>query len=263
MREFIRSRGKITGDKIAGATGIALVAVSLLLVGCSRLDMQDQPKYRPQRPSDFFADGRSERQPVEGTIARGALDEDTAFYEGKDAAGKDIEAFPIAVDKTVILRGQQRFDVYCAPCHGRIGNGLGMIVRRGFKQPPSYHIDRLRNAPVGHLYDVISNGYGAMLNYASQVQPRDRWAIVAYIRALQYSENANINDLPQEARSRVPAVGTASSVQSAAQANEPIAPSDPDFVDFPAKPATPSGVPGAHGVGAVVTTGAGSQPERQ
>jgi mono/diheme cytochrome c family protein len=233
-----------------------VAALGLLAAGCSRLDMQDQPKYRPQRPSDFFADGRSERQPVDGTVARGALNEDTAFYEGKDAAGKDIEAFPIAVDKAVIVRGQQRFDVYCAPCHGRIGNGLGMIVRRGFKQPPSYHIDRLRNAPVGHLYDVISNGYGAMLNYAGQLQPRDRWAVVAYIRALQYSENANINDLPQEARSRVPAIGTA---PSAAQANEPITPSDPDFVDFPAKPATPSGVPGAHGAGAVP----GKQPERQ
>jgi mono/diheme cytochrome c family protein len=233
----------------------SLLIVSLALVGCSRLDMQDQPKYRPQRPSEFFADGRSERQPVDGTIARGALNEDTAFYEGKDAAGKDIEAFPIVVDKAVILRGQQRFDVYCSPCHGRIGNGLGMIVRRGFKQPPSYHIDRLRTAPVGHLYDVISNGYGAMLNYASQIQPRDRWAIIAYIRALQYSENANISDLPQEARARIPAAGAA---PSAAQANEPIVPSDPDFEDFPAKPATPSGVPGANGAGAVP----GKQPER-
>jgi mono/diheme cytochrome c family protein len=237
-------------------SGLSLAALSLLAAGCSRLDMQDQPKYRPQRPSEFFADGRSERQPVEGTVARGALEEDTAFYEGKDAAGRDIADFPIAVDKTVILRGQQRYDVYCAPCHGRIGNGLGMIVRRGFKQPPSYHIERLRDAPVGHFYDVISNGYGAMLNYASQVQPRDRWAIVAYIRALQYSENANINDLPAEARAKVPAAGAA---PSAAQTNEPLAPADPDFEDFPAKPATPSGVPGAHGAGAVP----GKQPERQ
>lgn len=241
-------------------SNVVLAAVSLLAVGCSRLDMQDQPKYRPQRPSEFFADGRSERQPLEGTIARGALNEDTAFYDGKDAAGKDIEAFPIAVDKTVILRGQQRYEIYCAPCHGRIGNGLGMIVRRGFKQPPSYHIDRLRNAPVGHFYDVISNGYGAMLNYSSQVQPRDRWAIVAYVRALQYSENANINDLPAEARAKVPAAGAGpSAAQASAEKNQPIAPSDPDFQDFPAKPATPSGVPGAHGAGAV----AGSQPERQ
>jgi hypothetical protein len=134
---------------------IILCLASLALLGCSRLDMQDQPKYRPQRPSEFFADGRSERQPVEGAIARGALDEDTAFYEGKDAAGKDIADFPIAVDKTVIQRGQQRYDIYCAPCHGRIGNGLGMIVRRGFKQPPSYHIDRLRDAPVGHFFRCV------------------------------------------------------------------------------------------------------------
>ena len=238
---------------------VALVGLSLVAAGCSRLDMQDQPKYRPQRPSDFFADGRSERQPVEGTIARGALDEDSAFYEGKDAAGKDIEVFPIAVDKGVILRGQQRYDIYCAPCHGRIGNGLGMIVRRGFKQPPSYHIDRLREAPVGHFYDVISNGYGAMLNYAAQVQPRDRWAIVAYIRALQYSQNANVNDLSADARARVPAVGQA---PIPAQANEPTVPADSDFKDFPTKPATPSGVPGAHGAGAAHGTGPGSQPER-
>ena len=265
MRKFLRQTAP-GGSPAAGPkprpTMIVMMVVSLSVVGCSRLDMQDQPKYRPQRPSEFFADGRSERQPVEGTIARGTLDEDTAFYEGKDAAGKDIEAFPIAVDKTVIVRGQQRYDVYCSPCHGRIGNGLGMVVRRGFKQPPSYHIDRLRTAPVGHFYDVISNGYGAMLNYASQVQPRDRWAIVAYIRALQYSENANINDLPQEARARVPAAGAVSAFQSAAQANEPITPSDPDFQDFPAKPATPSGVPGAHGAGAEHTTQPGSQPER-
>ncbi len=242
---------------ISKSLGVALMGLSL--IGCSRLDMQDQPKYRPQRPSDFFADGRSERQPVEGTIARGALDEDTAFYEGKDEAGKDIETFPIAVDKAVIQRGQQRYDIYCSPCHGRIGNGLGMIVRRGFKQPPSYHIDRLRDAPVGHFYDVISNGYGAMLNYAAQVQPRDRWAIIAYIRALQYSQNANVNDLPAEARNRVPAIGT---TPIPAQANEPLAPSDSDFADFPAKPATPSGVPGAHGAGAVHGSGPGSQPER-
>ena len=139
---------------------------------------------------------------------------------------------------------------------GRIGNGLGMIVRRGFKEPPSYHIDRLREAPVGHLYDVITNGYGAMLNYAAQVQPRDRWAIVAYIRALQYAENANINDLPQEARARIPAAGTA---PTRAQQNEPLVSSDPDFSNFPAVPATPSGVPGVEGAGAAPS----NQPERK
>ena len=237
-------------------SGLAVASLSLLATGCARLDMQDQPKYRPQRPSQFFADGRSERQPIEGTVARGAMEDDTAFYEGKDAAGKDIADFPIAVNKEVIVRGQQRYDIYCAPCHGRIGNGLGMIVRRGFKQPPSYHIDRLRNAPVGHFYDVITNGYGAMLNYAAQVQPRDRWAIVAYIRALQYSENASVNDLPAEARAKLPATNAPA---TAAQANEPLVPPDTDFVDFPNKPATPAGVPGAHGAGAAPS----NQPERQ
>ena len=235
---------------------VAAAVFSLVATGCSRLDMQDQPKYRPQRPSEFFSDGRSERQPVEGTVARGGLDEDTAFYTGKDDDGNDIETFPIAVDRTVIERGRQRFDIYCAPCHGRIGNGLGMIVRRGFKQPPSYHIDRLRQAPVGHFYDVISNGYGAMLNYAAQVQPRDRWAIVAYIRALQYSENANVNDLPAEARARIPGAGQGPTPESV---NEPIAPPDVDVSNFPAQPATPSGVPGAIGAGARP----GQQPERR
>jgi mono/diheme cytochrome c family protein len=242
--------------RISPIAALVLAGAALITAGCSRLDMQDQPKYKPQRPSDFFADGRSERQPVEGTVARGQLNEDIAFYQGKDAAGNDIDTFPIAVDKAVIVRGQNRYDIYCSPCHGRIGNGLGMIVRRGFKQPPSYHIDRLRQAPVGHLYDVITNGYGAMLNYAAQVQPRDRWAIVAYIRALQYSENANVNDLPAEARSRIPAAG---GQPSAAEANEPLAPPDTDFENFPAVPATPKGVPGAHGAGAAPS----NQPERQ
>jgi mono/diheme cytochrome c family protein len=237
-------------------SALTLIGASLALAGCARLDMQDQPKYRPQRPSNFFADGRSERQPVEGAVARGTLNEDTAFYEGKDANGDDIKEFPLAIDRAVLRRGQQRFDVYCAPCHGRIGNGLGMIVRRGFKQPPSYHTDRLRQAPVGHLYDVITNGYGAMLNYASQVQPRDRWAIVAYIRALQYSENAPLADLSAASQRRIPAAGEA---PSRAVQNEPITPPDEDITDFPNQPATPSGVPGALGAGARP----GKQPERK
>lgn len=242
------------------AVSLGLAAASLFLAGCSRLDMQDQPKYKYQRPSDFFADGRSDRPEVEGTIARGALTEDAAFYTGKDAADKDIDAFPVAVDKAFIERGQVKYDIYCAPCHGRIGNGLGMIVRRGFKQPPSYHIDRLREAPVGHFYDVITNGYGAMLNYAQQIQVRDRWAIVAYIRALQYSQNANVNDLPQEAKAKLPGAGTpATQEQKKLQENQPLVPTDADFYDFPHVPATPSGVPGARGAGAAKS----NQPERK
>jgi hypothetical protein len=238
---------------------LPFASLLLVLTGC-RQDMQDQPKYKPQRASDFFADGRDSRPEVEGTVARGELEEDTAFYTGKDEKGTDVDAFPVAVDRAFIERGQQRYDIYCAPCHGRIGNGLGMIVRRGFKQPPSYHIDRLRNAPVGHFFDVVTNGYGAMLNYAAQVQPRDRWAIIAYIRALQYSQNANINDLPAEARSRVPGAGQApNAAQKAAEQNQPLVPKDTDFHNFPAEPATPSGVPGAFGAGAAKS----NQPERK
>jgi mono/diheme cytochrome c family protein len=246
-------------------SAILLIGGSLLATGCSRLDMQDQPKYKAQRPSDFFADGRSGRPELEGTIARGSLDEDTAFYEGKDASGKDVDAFPIAMTdaKAFIERGHQRYDIYCAPCHGRLGNGMGMIVQRGFKQPPSYHIDRLRNAPVGHYFDVITNGYGAMLNYAQQIEVRDRWAIIAYIRALQYSQNASVNDLPTEARAQLPPAGQPMNgeMRKAMEA-EPMAPPDPDFVNFPVQPATPSGVPGAMGVGAATTYNA-QQPEKK
>jgi mono/diheme cytochrome c family protein len=242
---------------------LALATLSLLSVGCSRLDMQDQPKFKAQGTNDFFVDARDGRPELEGTIARGQLNEDPAYYEGKDADGNDIAAFPLAVDKALFERGQQRFDIYCSPCHGRLGNGLGMVVQRGFKQPPSYHIDRLRNAPVGHFFDVITNGYGAMLNYSQQIQVRDRWAIVAYIRALQYSQNASVNDLPTEARAQLPAPGQAVSPQmKTAMDAEPIVPVDNDFMNFPSEPATPAGVPGAMGVGAASGYTPG-QPEKK
>ncbi len=242
---------------------LALAGLMLFITGCSRLDMQDQPKFKAQGTNDFFVDARDGRPELEGTIARGQLNEDAAYYEGKDANGNDIEAFPLAVDKTLIERGHQRYDIYCSPCHGRLGNGLGMVVQRGFKQPPSYHIDRLRNAPVGHFFDVITNGYGAMLNYSQQIQVRDRWAIVSYIRALQYSQNANANDLPTEARAQLPAPGQAVSpeMKNAMQA-EPMAPVDNDFMNFPSEPATPAGVPGAMGAGAANGYTPG-QPEKK
>ncbi len=245
--------------RIHPVSALLLSGLGLFLIGC-RQDMQDQPKYKPQRPSNFFADGRSGRPELEGTVARGELNEDTAFYAGKDESGNEIDVFPVAVDQAFIERGQQRFDIYCAPCHGRIGNGLGMIVRRGFKQPPSYHIDRLRNAPVGHYYDVISNGYGAMLNYSQQVQPRDRWAIIAYIRALQYSQNANINDLTVEARAKVPAAGKPlTAEQQSVEKSQPLVPTDSDFYNVPHEATMPSGVPGAIGAGARKS----NQPERK
>jgi len=179
----------------------------LLLTSACRQDMQDQPKYIPLRPSEFFADGRSARPLVEGTVARGHLNDETAFFTGKGPDGKDVNEFPFPVTKEVILRGQQRFNVYCTPCHGRLGNGEGMVVKRGYRHPPTYHMDRLRQAPQGHFFDVITNGFGAMPDYAAQIPPADRWAIVAYIRALQLSQQASINDVPADARGQLGAGG--------------------------------------------------------
>jgi len=181
---------------------VAIAMAAGLLCGC-RQDMQDQPKYIPLRPSDFFADGRSERQLVDGTVARGHLDDDTAYYTGKGPDGKPLDTFPFAVTREVILRGQDRFNVYCSPCHDRLGTGDGMVVRRGYRKPPSYHIDRLRQVPNGYIFDVITNGFGAMPDYSAQIPTADRWAIVAYIRALQLSQNASINDVPAADRAQL------------------------------------------------------------
>lgn len=193
---------------------IGLVVVAALAAAGCRRDMQDQPKYIPLRPSSFFADGRSERPLVDGTVARGHLDDDAAFYTGKGPDGKFLNAFPFPVTKDVLDRGQNRFDIYCAPCHDRLGNGLGMIVRRGYRRPPSYHIERLRNAPDGYIYDVITHGFGAMPDYSAQIPPRDRWTIVAYVRALQFSQNASVNDVPAAARE---GLGAAPAVEGGAK----------------------------------------------
>jgi mono/diheme cytochrome c family protein len=184
---------------------LKLGAVVLVLasgVAC-RQDMHDQPKYIPLRPSDFFGDARSERPLLEGTVARGHLNDDVAFYTGRGPDGKFVKDFPFAVTRDVILRGQDRFNIYCAPCHDRLGEGNGKIVSRGYRHPPSYHIDRLRQVENGYLFDVISNGLGAMPDYAAQVQPPDRWAIVAYVRALQLSHNAGINDVSPQDRAKL------------------------------------------------------------
>jgi len=164
--------------------------------------MHDQPKYIPLRQSTFFADGRSARPFVEGTVARGQLRSDALLYTGK-VNGADSDVFPFPIDAQVLARGAERFNIYCSPCHGRTGQGDGMVVRRGYRRPPSYHDDRLRNAPVGHYFDVITNGFGAMPDYAAQVKPADRWAIVAYIRALQLSEHASVADVPADQRGRL------------------------------------------------------------
>jgi len=177
----------------------AVLLLAAATAAC-RQDMHDQPKYIPLRPTDFFADGRSARPLTEGTVARGHLDDDAGYYTAKGPGGKFTPDFPFPVTKDVIERGQGRFNIYCTPCHDSLGTGNGRIVRRGFRHPPSYHIDRLRQAPAGYLYDVIANGFGAMPDYSAQLQPSDRWAIVAYIRALQLSQNASINDIPADAK---------------------------------------------------------------
>ena len=178
-------------------------AAGVLSATACRQDMHNQPKYRGLRPSAFFADGSSARPLVEGTVARGTLDEDEAFFTGKvDKA--TVKEFPFPIDDKVLNRGQERYNIYCSPCHDRTGSGNGMVVQRGYKQPPSYHQDRLRNADVGYFFDVISNGFGAMPDYRAQIAPRDRWAIVAYIRALQYSQNAPAADVPGGDPTKVP-----------------------------------------------------------
>jgi mono/diheme cytochrome c family protein len=177
---------------------IVVSAISLFLSAC-RQDMHDQPKFTPLRESTFFGDARSARPLVAGTVAQGQLHDDPLLETGKTGKA-DASVFPFPVDANVVARGRERFDIFCAPCHGRTGAGDGMVVRRGYRRPPSYHDDRLRDAPVGHFIDVMANGFGAMPEYADQVNARDRWAIAAYIRALQLSEHATIADVPARER---------------------------------------------------------------
>jgi mono/diheme cytochrome c family protein len=182
-------------NKFALSTGTLLL---FALTGC-RDDMHNQPRYKPLAASEFFADHRSERPEIEGTVARGHLRIDSARYTGK-FNGEDIDQFPIPITRADIERGRERFNIYCTPCHGRLGDGNGMVVLRGYRQAASYYSDKLMKAPVGHFFDVMTNGFGAMPSYASRVQPDDRWRIVAYIRALQLSESAKLSDVPADQR---------------------------------------------------------------
>jgi hypothetical protein len=176
----------------------SLVLCVVCLVACQQ-EMANQPKNKPYSSSAFFDDGRAARPRVEGTVARGQLDIDEHLYTGK-IDGKLATTLPFPLTRQLLARGRERFNIYCTPCHDAIGTGQGMVVRRGFRRPPSYHIDRLRQAPIGHFFDVMTHGFGAMSDYAAQVPPNDRWAIAAYIRALQLSQHATLAEVPADRR---------------------------------------------------------------
>jgi mono/diheme cytochrome c family protein len=208
-------RGKLRGGALEARTGgirpirFSVTSVSLWLslafvaAGC-RQDMHDQPRYKPLAQSDFFGDDRSARPLVADTVARGHLKDDDQLYTGK-VDGQPVTTFPFPVTREVLERGQERFNIYCSPCHDRAGTGNGMIVRRGYKAPPTFHSDRARALPVGFFFDVITNGFGAMPDYAAQVGVRDRWAIAAYIRVLQLSRHATLDDVPEADRASLDA----------------------------------------------------------
>ena len=200
-----------------GRLGRLVFASALLLTAAAcRQDMHDQPKYRGLRGSTFFADGQSARPLVNNTVARGQLKEDVLLHTGKDGQN-DAEVFPFPVTEEVMKRGQERFDIFCAPCHGRTGNGDGMVVRRGYRRPPAYSDERIRETTVGHIFDVITNGFGAMPDYEAQVPPADRWAIVAYVKALQLSAYAPLETVPAGDRGKLDENRTAAAESHAAE----------------------------------------------
>jgi len=196
---------------------IATLLVVIITAGCVRErpsdnppihvnpNMDNQPKYRPQSESEFFADGSTMRQPVPGTVAQGQLRDSVEYYTGKNERGELVKSLPLQVMITmpVLKRGQERYNIFCSPCHGRVGDGKGIMVSRGYVPPPSFHVDRLRDIPDGHIFDVITNGVRNMPAYRYQIPVDDRWAIVAYFRALQRSQKGQLEDIPQPLREEV------------------------------------------------------------
>ena len=199
-----------------------LLPASVLLLGLAgcRQDMHNSPKAIPLRESVFFRNGSSARPLVEGTVARGTLQDDVSFFTGKNGAA-EVDALPFALTADVLDRGEQRFNIYCTPCHGPTGRADGMVVRRGYRQPPSFHIDRLRAQSAGYFFDVITAGFGAMPDYAAQVSVPDRWAIVAYVRALQLSQNATVADVPSQRRGELSGAPAAPAEAGAPEAHTP------------------------------------------
>jgi hypothetical protein len=191
-----------TARKIRGLNIWLCVLMTLAIFAGCRQKMADQPRYEPLVRSTFFRDERSARPLVEGTVARGQLRVDEQLYEGKQG-GKLVDRFPFPVTFDVLSRGRERYDIFCSPCHDRVGTGQGMIVRRGYRAPPSMHIERLRQAPAGYFFDVMTNGFGVMPDYSQPIRPEDRWAIAAYIRALQLSQHATLADVPADQRKQL------------------------------------------------------------
>ncbi|MBI4476223.1 MAG: cytochrome c [Acidobacteria bacterium] len=179
-----------------------MAVLTVLCLAACRQDMHDQPKYEPLEQAEFFGDAMSARPVVAGTVARGHLHDDEHLYTGR-IRNTFANSFPFEITGDVMKRGRERYDIFCSPCHGRTGDGDGMIVRRGYRRPPSFHDDRLRDVAVGHYFDVMTNGFGAMPEYRTQVSPHDRWAIIAYVRALQFSRRATIADVPAEDRRKL------------------------------------------------------------
>lgn len=194
MRYSLQMRKQKSGRAKRQFRAVVGLVLVVILTGC-RQDMHNQPKFYPQRGTKLYVDGRSARLQVQNTVARGQLRDDSYFYTGL-VSGAEGSTMPFPVTMDVFARGQERYNVYCTPCHSRVGNGVGMIVQRGYAKAGNFHTARLNAAPLGHFYNVIANGYGAMPDYSAQLTPEDRWAVVAYIRALQLSQNAQLGDVP-------------------------------------------------------------------
>jgi mono/diheme cytochrome c family protein len=186
---------------VRSASYIAALLSVAGLAGCTQ-DMATQPRYNPLRASSFFGDGRSARPLIPGTVARGQLRADEKLYTGM-VNGQLIDTPPFPITRADLQRGQERYNINCAPCHDRTGYGNGLVAQRGFRHPPSYHIERLVNAPLGHFFDVMTRGFGAMQDVSDRVTPEDRWRIAAYIRALQFSQRASVNDVPATDRNKL------------------------------------------------------------
>ena len=204
----------------AEKTRLVLALAALVFVAGCRQDMHDAPRYEAFEASGTFADNRASRTAPAGTVARGWLREDEALYTGK-VNGQPVETFPFAIAEADLRRGQQRFNIYCTPCHGRLGDGNGMVVQRGLRQAASFHQDRLREERPGYFFDVITNGFGAMPDYATQIPVQDRWLIVAYVKALQLSQHAAADDVPADQRAALDAAPAPAAAQGATTTAKP------------------------------------------